>query len=535
MDPGAHLGLPRGQALLPHEVHGVFGFPRDIGESFQVAPKVLGAGSYGVVREAVCHVTGEAVAVKSIPKVPKRIPLALRRQGYSRATTPAYLKKIQNEVDVLDTLNGSLNVVAMHGVFEDNAQVHLVMDVCRGGTIFDRLRAGRYTERQVANVLRSVLRMLAQCHSKGVIFMDVKADNFLYLRNDPGSVLKAIDFGLAQRFERGRTYDQRRGTPAYMSPELIMRAYDEKCDVWSAGVLAWQLLHGKFPHMEDVRQLGLQEVWDRILKVQPDFGAVLWDGYSEDARDFLRALLERDPARRPGASDALRHPWLTAAEEPAEQKGGTGRAGEKGMGGMALSKAARDEIKRLQPLQGNVVRRLQRFGTLSLMQQLVLTRLAERAPGLRESTELLKALDLESVDSLPTSDLAHLLKGAGYQLSDREALQLMRKLDVDRSGTVEVSELVSALADWEAAQKDERWEIWCREVFDELDADGSGKIDVDELVAALPDSFSGQRHVYARRILREVDSNGDGQISWKEFMTMLQDDMLDLGQFDARI
>ena len=78
------------------------------------------------------------------------------------------------------------------------------------------------------------------------------------------------------------------------------------------------------------------------------------------------------------------------------------------MRGVALSKTAREEIKRLQPLQGNVVRRLQRFGTLSLMQQLVLTRLADRAPGLRESTELLRALDLESVDSLPTEDLASL-------------------------------------------------------------------------------------------------------------------------------
>ena len=210
-----------------------------------------------------------------------------------------------------------------------------------------------------------------------------------------------------------------------------------------------------------------------------------------------------------------------------------GKGGD--VGGKQKSGFQNEEIKRLQPLQGNVVRRLQRFGTLSLMQQLVLTRLADRAPGLRESTELLRALDLESVDSIATEDLASLLTGAGYRLSDREALQLIRKLDVDRSGTVEVPELVSALADWEPAQKDERWDTWCREVFDELDADGSGTIDVDELVSALPDSFSGQRHVYARRILREVDSNGDGQISWTEFMEMLQGEELDLGQFDARI
>jgi len=534
VDPGESLGLPQGQALLPHEVKEVYGYPRDLGEAFQVDARLLGAGSYGVVREAVCRATGEAVAVKSIPKIPKRVPLALRKLGYSRATTPRYLGKIQNEVDVLDTLNGSLNVVGMHGAFEDDAQVHMVMDVCRGGTIFDRLRAGRYTERQVANVLRSVLRMLAQCHSKGVIFMDVKADNFLYLTNDPSSVLKAIDFGLAQRFERGQVYSQRRGTPAYMSPELILQAYDEKCDVWSAGVLAWQLLHGRFPHTEDVTRMGLQEVWQRILKVEPDFSAAQWEGYSDDARDFLRALLQRDPKRRPSASSALDHPWLQAGADE-QGAGGRDEGREKGVGGVALSKTAREEIKRLQPLQGNVVRRLQRFGTLSLMQQLVLTRLADRAPGLRESTELLRALDLESVDSIATEDLASLLKGAGYRLSDREALQLIRKLDVDRSGTVEVPELVSALADWEPAQKDERWDTWCREVFDELDADGSGTIDVDELVSALPDSFSGQRHVYARRILREVDSNGDGQISWTEFMEMLQGEELDLGQFDARI
>ena len=111
-------------------------------------------------------------------------------------------------MDRCSALRGSLNVVGFCGAYEDDEDVHLVMDRCTGGTIFDRLQegggdpgGGLYSERQAAQVLKSVLQMLTQCHARGIMYMDIKPDNF-FLQSTcllrPGS-LKLGDFGLATR------------------------------------------------------------------------------------------------------------------------------------------------------------------------------------------------------------------------------------------------------------------------------------------------------------------------------------------------
>ncbi len=69
----------------------------------------------------------------------------------------------------------------LQDVFEDDLHIHLVMELCEGGSILDRLKDGEYSERQVADIMRSVLRFLAQCHTKGLIYRDVKPDNFMFL------------------------------------------------------------------------------------------------------------------------------------------------------------------------------------------------------------------------------------------------------------------------------------------------------------------------------------------------------------------
>ena len=83
--------------------------------------------------------------------------------------------------------------------FEDDENVHLVMELCAGGALLDRIKQGAPTERYVASIIRSVLRFIAQCHGKGIIYRDVKPDNFLFLTKEPDSPIRATDFGLSIR------------------------------------------------------------------------------------------------------------------------------------------------------------------------------------------------------------------------------------------------------------------------------------------------------------------------------------------------
>lgn len=175
---------------------------------------------------------GQTYAVKTIPKVPR-----------SRKCTSKYLKKLQNEVDCMRQLGASLSAVFLQDIFEDDANIYMVMELCEGtGKLDNVVGGGVRSERAVKAIIKQVLQFLAQCHAKGVIYRDVKPDNFLFLSDEPDAPIKATDFGLAIRFKRGDPkITTRSGTPVYMAPEVVTQSYDERADVWSAGMLMYQV------------------------------------------------------------------------------------------------------------------------------------------------------------------------------------------------------------------------------------------------------------------------------------------------------
>jgi hypothetical protein len=185
----------------------------------------------------------------------------------------------------------------------------------------------------------------------------------MLLSEAPDAPLKAIDFGLAVFFDPDRlprTDLGLEGTPWFMAPEALSSAVWPASDVWSAGVLAYQLLSGKLP-FDDRKPRGgapaLSAVWRSVLGDEPSFAGAAWAAVSAEARAFVAALLVKDPAQRPSAREALRHPWLQAAFHE-------GRA---------------------RPLAATVVQRIQRFAQTDALRRTILELIAE---------ELLKAAPL---------------------------------------------------------------------------------------------------------------------------------------------
>lgn len=542
--------------LAASEVRNVFGFHRNLRDRYSLG-EVLGAGSFGVVRSCTERSTGKKYAVKSIPKMPK-----------NHKCTPRYLLKLQTEVDAMGQIGSSLDAVYLKDVFEDDAALHLVMELCEGGSVLERLKSGEYSERQVAHIMRSVLRFLSQCHSKGIVYRDVKPENFMLLHkkhqqerksegkglwksfshaigihgdseasidsiddlNDDSAfqhdlMVKATDFGLSIRHRSDEPpLKSRSGTPAYMAPEVIRQAYTEKADIWSAGIMMYQLLTGKFPFWDNVRDCTLQEVWKSILTERVDFEAVELSNISRDARDLLRKMLHRDPNRRVSANDALKHPWL----------------------------AEKDAAPAL-PLRSSVVQRLQRFATYGKLKQLVLKIIADdihegsliatsRTPGLidagtsENSIMILKALsglfdelDVDASGCISMDELVNGLERLGYDLEGEEVMQLITQVDTNRDGSLQLSEFVAGMIDWPALQEDSRWDTWVDRAFDRLDKNGDGYIGLDELEELIGGSMAPlyadeeetERIFEARSMLREADTNGDGRVSREEFADLL--------------
>ncbi|KAK9855495.1 hypothetical protein WJX84_003622 [Apatococcus fuscideae] len=505
------LQKPIKQALQPKEVRSVFGFDRDMRQGYNIG-KVLGAGSFGVVRSVTNKANKRKYACKTIPKVPKR-----------GDCTPRYLLKIQQEVDAMEQLGVSLDAVYLKDVFEDDENVHLVMELCLGGGILDAYNCGgaSYTEKRIASIIRSVLRFVAQCHAKGFIYRDIKPDNFLLLTADPTSPIRATDFGLSIRHWPGEEpLKSRSGTPVFMAPEVIMQDYSHEADVWSVGVLMYHMLTGRFPFWDSVSNLSLQQVWQAILVRQVDLDSPqAKQQLSEGARDLLSGLLRRNPADRLTAGAALAHAWVQE-----------------------------DGIAEDTPLNGSVVQRLQRYGTYGHLKQMVLKMIMEDvvqqgtavAETVKHIRELFERLDTDKSGGIDMHEFTDGLKQQGYQLSAEEIEQIMDRIDINADGAIVFDELAASLLDWKSLQQDRLWTQWVDLAFNKFDANGDGFLSLEEILHHLPPEMDGasaqDRILEARRMLREADANGDGRISKDEFVALLQEASMrdSLDQYDSR-
>ncbi|PSC74049.1 Calcium-dependent kinase 29 [Micractinium conductrix] len=322
------------------------GFPRDLETRYEWG-RVLGKGGFGLVRTVVEKRSGIEFACKSVSKTLDIPNLSPQKQAQ-------HLDNIKREIKILTRLRGTLSVVHFKGAYEDDHSIHMVMELCRGGELVHEIGRRPYTEKTVAGYMRAVLHTLAQCHSHRILHRDIKPGNFMLLTADEESPLKAIDFGLAVFFDPDklpRTDLGLEGTPWFMAPETLSSQTFPSSDVWAAGVMAYQLLSGYLP-FDDPRNPNapsLSAIWKGILTEQPSFRRSAWKEVSEEAKDFVKALLDKDHTKRPSAKEALRHPWLSAAFHEAKQR----------------------------PLSATVVQRIQRFAQTNVLRRTILELIAQ--------------------------------------------------------------------------------------------------------------------------------------------------------------
>ena len=150
----------------------------------------LGQGQFGTTYLCTELATGADYACKSISK--------------RKLRTPVDVEDVRREVEIMRHLSGQPNIVELKGAYEDKHAVHLVMELCAGGELFDRIIAeGHYTERAAAALLRAIVGIVHTCHCMGVMHRDLKPENFLLLSKGEDSPLKATDFGLSVFFRPG--------------------------------------------------------------------------------------------------------------------------------------------------------------------------------------------------------------------------------------------------------------------------------------------------------------------------------------------
>ncbi|XP_057506200.1 calcium-dependent protein kinase 2-like [Actinidia eriantha] len=255
--------------------------------------RTLGQGHFGTTFLCVEKGTGKEYACKSIAK--------------RKLLTEDDVDDVRREIEIMHHLSGHQNVISIKGAYEDAEEVQVVMELCTGGELFDRiLNMGHYTERKAAELARTIVSVIETCHSLGVMHRDLKPENFLFVNEQEDSPLKTIDFGLSVFFKPGEIFRDVVGSPYYVAPEVLGKRYGPEADVWSAGVIIYILLCGVPPFWAETEQ----EIFQNVLHGDLDFSSDPWPNISESAKDLVRKMLVRDPRKRLTAHEALCHPWV---------------------------------------------------------------------------------------------------------------------------------------------------------------------------------------------------------------------------------
>ncbi|GLU23670.1 hypothetical protein SLE2022_396590 [Rubroshorea leprosula] len=264
--------------------------------------KELGKGQFGVTFLCTENSTGKQYACKTISK--------------RRLLTTNDKDNMRREVQIMQHLSGQSNIVEFKGAYEDRKSVHLVMELCAGGELFDRIIAkGHYTEKAAASLFRQIINVVHACHFMGVMHRDLKPENFLLSSKDENALLKAIDFGSSVFIEKGKAYRDIVGSAYYIAPEVLRRKYGKEADIWSAGVMLYTLLSGVPPFWAETEK----GIFDAILNGDLNFHSAPWPSISSSAKDLIRKMLTQNPKKRISSAQVLDHAWTKGGEASDKQ------------------------------------------------------------------------------------------------------------------------------------------------------------------------------------------------------------------------
>ncbi|GAA0153752.1 non-receptor serine/threonine protein kinase [Lithospermum erythrorhizon] len=433
--------------------------------------KKLGQGQFGTTFLCVEKATGKEYACKSIAK--------------RKLLTDEDVEDVRREIQIMHHLAGHQNVISIKGAYEDAVAVHVVMEYCAGGELFDRIiKRGHYTERKAAELTRIIVGVVEACHSLGVMHRDLKPENFLFVDQKENSLLKTIDFGLSMFFKPGDRFTDVVGSPYYVAPEVLRKRYGIEADVWSAGVIVYILLSGVPPFWAESEQ----EIFEQVLHGDLDFASDPWPSISEGAKDLVRRMLIRDPKKRLTAHEVLCHPWVQV-----------------------------DGVAPDKPLDSAVLSRMKQFSAMNKLKKMALRVIAEslseeEIAGLRE---MFKMIDTDNSGQITYEELKAGLERVGANLKESEIYDLMQAADVDNSGTIDYGEFVAATLHLNKVEKEDHLFA----AFSYFDKDGSGYITGDELQQACKEF--GMEDTSLEEMIRDVDQDDDGRIDYNEFVAMM--------------
>ena len=445
--------------------------------------KDLGSGSYGSVYQAKNIVMDNIVAIKVIEKVQENMVDDL---------------EIKNEINILKTLSHP-NIVKIYEFFDTVLYYYIVTEYCKKGELFSYIK-NKYSEKQLAVLFYQVFSGLCYLHEKKILHRDLKLENLMVSEIEKDIItgeeyfwIKIIDFGTAKIFEKNKTEKAVIGSSYYIAPEVLRQRYNEKCDTWSVGVILYMTLVGVAPF--DGRTD--EDIIKRIKIGKYNKNDIRFIEHSEEAKDLVYKLLEKNIDKRLSAKEALSHPWF-----------------EKFGGRNLFCNFKREDIL---PYIDNLFN----YKYNSKLQELVIAFLVHNIANNDETLIILKMFRYFNKAGDCKLTKFELTNGL-YDYKEKEEVDEMvdvifGRLDGDNNGYIEYEEFLRACIDKKNLMTKEN----LRYAFRFLDKDNSRTLNAQKILKAFLTKPNKEFEAVFNISLKEVDKDSDGIIDFNEFCELM--------------
>ena len=275
--------------------------------------RLIGQGAFGKVNLGLNILTGRVVAIKSFNK-------------NNLKSNSENMKKILYETNLMKKLNHP-NITRILELFEDKEYILIIMEYINGGNLFSFLKKRRKVSEKTAKFLyKQIILGIKYMHKQNIVHRDIKLENILI---DLNNNIKICDFGIGRVLSSPDQllFDQC-GTPMYIAPEILLSTKEKgykgfPVDIWSSGIALYILLSGSLPFsFKDGKSISVEEsekndnnnseeLQFSIINSEPKF----LENISDEARDLLNGLLNKNPDKRLTCDEILSHPWLKDVNE----------------------------------------------------------------------------------------------------------------------------------------------------------------------------------------------------------------------------
>ena len=413
--------------------------------------------------------------------------------------------EIIKQINILKTLDHP-NIIKVYEFYSTDRYIYIINELCTGGELFNKIvEVKHFTESTACYIMRQLLSAVAYCHDKGVIHRDLKPENILIESSEEKDKeyfhIKIIDFGTCEILKKKKLTEQI-GTSFYIAPEVLKNGYNEKCDLWSCGVILYILLCGSPPFYGKNEK----EIFQKVLDGTINFKHKIWNKISQDAKNLVTKLLQVNPTKRISAAEALEDIWF-----------------KKNININIINDAQNQNNFNI------FIKNISEFCAEQKLQQATLAFLVHNFAPKEELNELKKiffAFDKNGDGKLSKEEFVTGLTNIDMNLNlnlilnEEESLDgLIKNIDSDNNGYITFEEFLIASINKEKLLTEKNLKM----AFDVFDRDKNGCISHDELKYILGEYNPNAKEYLWKKMIQQIDLNKDGQISYEEFHKMMMD------------